>query len=175
MSKVKVGIIGCGNIAPGYVKGCRQFEILDVVACADVERDRARALAREHDLQAVTVPALLADPNISIIINLTVPAAHAEVSLAAIAAGKHVHSEKPLATTRAERTANPGGSPRAGRTRWLRPRHLSRRRLADLPPAAGRGAYWRARRGDGVHDGARRGVMAPQPGVFLSARRGSHV
>jgi len=99
--KLKVGIIGCGNIMGAYVKGCRAFEILEVAACADLVQDIAVARAAEFEIpRALTVEALLADPTIEIVINLTVPKAHAEVSLAAIAAGKHVHSEKPLAVTR---------------------------------------------------------------------------
>ncbi len=99
-NKVKVGIIGCGNISTQYVKGCRMFDILDLVACADIDLDKAKALADKFDLYASSVPDLLADPNIDIIINLTIPAVHAEVTLQAITAGKHVQSEKPLATTR---------------------------------------------------------------------------
>jgi len=100
--KVQVGIIGCGNIFNAYVKGCRAFPILDLVACADIDPARAEAKAAEHTLKALTVDQLLADPDIRIVVNLTIPAAHAEVSLAAIAAGKNVHSEKPFATTRAD-------------------------------------------------------------------------
>ncbi len=100
-SRVKVGIIGCGNISQTYVKGCRAFPILELAACADIDLSRAQALAKEHKIpKACTVEQLLADPDIQIDINLTVPNVHADVSLAAIAAGKHVHSEKPLATTR---------------------------------------------------------------------------
>ena len=99
--KVKVGIIGCGNIAPAYVRGCRQFSsILDLVACADINEASASAFAEQHDLNAMPVDDLLAADDIEIVINLTVPKVHAEVSLAIIAAGKHVHSEKPLAITR---------------------------------------------------------------------------
>lgn len=100
--RVQVGIIGCGNIFNAYVKGCRAFPILDLVACADIDAGRAEAKAAEHGLKALSVDALLADPDIRIVVNLTVPAAHAEVSLAAIAAGKNVYSEKPLATSRAD-------------------------------------------------------------------------
>jgi predicted dehydrogenase len=101
--KVKVGIVGCGNISAAYFKGCRAFPILDVVACADLDAGRARARAGEFGIPcACPVDDLLADPAIEIVVNLTVPRAHAAVSLAAIAAGKHVHSEKPLATTRAD-------------------------------------------------------------------------
>jgi predicted dehydrogenase len=102
MDKVKVGLIGCGNIAPQYVWGCRGFEVLDVVACADRVPEAAATLAEAHGLRALTVDALLAEPEIEIVVNLTVPAAHAEVSLAIIAAGKHVYSEKPLAVSLAD-------------------------------------------------------------------------
>jgi predicted dehydrogenase len=98
--KVQVGVIGCGNIFNAYVKGCRAFPILDLAACADIDPARAEAKAAEHGLQARSVAGLLADPDIRIVINLTVPAVHAEVSLAAIDAGKNVHSEKPFATER---------------------------------------------------------------------------
>lgn len=99
-ASVKVGIVGCGTISEAYVKGCRKFEILDLDACADIEYSRAEALAEQHDLRACTVDELYDDPDIQIIINLTIPSAHAEVTLAAISAGKHVYSEKPLAVTR---------------------------------------------------------------------------
>jgi predicted dehydrogenase len=97
---LNIGIIGCGNILPAYVKGCAQFDILNLVACADIDQMKADAAAEKFGIKAVSVDALLADPSIDLVINLTIPAAHAEVSLAAIAAGKHIHSEKPLAITR---------------------------------------------------------------------------
>ena len=99
---LKVGIIGCGNIFNAYVKGIRLFPILNLAACADIDRSRADAKAAEHGLQAMTVDALLADPTIQIVVNLTIPAVHAEVSLAAIEAGKNVHSEKPFAIVRSD-------------------------------------------------------------------------
>jgi len=100
MEKVKVGILGCGNIAPAYVKGCRAFEILEVVACADIEPAAAEKLAQEYGLRVLPVESLLANDEIQIVINLTIPAVHAQVSLSIIEAGKHVYSEKPLATVR---------------------------------------------------------------------------
>lgn len=99
-SKVNVGIIGCGNISDRYFQWCAKFDILNVTACADLDMSRAQAKAEQYHVRALTVDQLLADPEIQIIINLTIPQAHAEVDLAAIAAGKSVHSEKPLALTR---------------------------------------------------------------------------
>src|SRR5690606_336020 len=98
--KVKVGIIGCGNISPAYFNGCRAFDILDVVACADMDMERAAARAQEFGVRAMSVEELLADPEIEIVVNLTIPQAHAAVSLQAIEAGKNVHEEKPFALNR---------------------------------------------------------------------------
>ena len=100
VNKTRVGIIGCGNISNAYFKGCGAFEILEVVGCADIDLERAQAKAAEHGVKAYSVDEILADPSIDIIINLTIPAAHADVSLQAIDAGKHVHEEKPFALTR---------------------------------------------------------------------------
>lgn len=100
-NKVKVGIIGCGNISGAYLKYCKTFPILDVVAVSDIDMERAKAKAAEYHVpKAVTVDDLLADPEIEIVINLTVPLVHAMVSLEILEAGKHVYSEKPLATAR---------------------------------------------------------------------------
>ncbi|MDX2163182.1 MAG: Gfo/Idh/MocA family oxidoreductase [bacterium] len=99
VAKVTVGIIGVGNISPAYINGCRAFDILDLVACADLNIERAQAVAAEHNLRAMTVDELLADPAIQIVINLTIPAVHASVSQSILNAGKHVYSEKPLAVS----------------------------------------------------------------------------
>ena len=86
-----VGFIGVGNIAPQYIRGLALFpEAVKATACADIDMDRARAFAEANGLQAMTVEELLISPDIDIVLNLTIPAAHAEVSLTAIAAGKHV-------------------------------------------------------------------------------------
>ncbi len=102
VDKVKVGLMGVGNIAPQYIKWSRTFDILDVVACADLDPTRAKSFAEENDLRGLTVDEMLADPEIELIINLTVPLVHADVSTRILQAGKHVHSEKPLGVTRAE-------------------------------------------------------------------------
>jgi predicted dehydrogenase len=105
MDKVKTGIIGTGNIFGAYVKGCRSFDILDLVACADINPAAAEAKGAEFGVPVRSVDELLSDPEIKIVVNLTVPAVHADVSLRIIEAGKNVHSEKPLAVTRAEGVA----------------------------------------------------------------------
>ena len=96
-TRVAVGIIGCGNILPQYVKGIRAFQILDLVACADLMPDRAQAAAAEWQIpHAYTVDQLLADPTVQIVVNLTNPLAHAPIDRQILAAGKHLYSEKPL-------------------------------------------------------------------------------
>lgn len=100
MSNVKVGIIGCGNISSIYCQADQKFEGLEIHACADLDYSRAKARAVEFNIpKAYTVEQLLADPEIEIIINLTIPQAHAEVCIQALKAGKHVYVEKPLAIT----------------------------------------------------------------------------
>src|SRR5208283_1473177 len=96
MEKTRVGIIGCGNIAPAYFKGCGLFRILEAVACADINQEAARARADEFKVKAMSVDELISSPNIDLVINLTIPKVHAAVSRKALEAGKHVHSEKPL-------------------------------------------------------------------------------
>ncbi len=104
--KTPIGIIGCGNISSVYFKAPQIFDILQVVACADIDMERARSQAEKYGVPKVcTVEELLADPEIEIVVNLTVPNAHAEVALSAIAAGKAVYGEKPLATRRADGNA----------------------------------------------------------------------
>ena len=101
--KTPIGIIGCGNISTIYLKAPRLFDILQVVACADIDMERAQRQAEKYGVPKVcTVEELLADPEVEIVINLTIPNAHAEVALKAIAAGKAVYGEKPLATRRAD-------------------------------------------------------------------------
>lgn len=101
--KVKIGFIGCGDISRAYVKGCRAFDILDLTAVADLIPEKAESLAAQFQIpRAISVQELLADPEIDIVVNLTVPMVHAEVSRSIIQAGKHVYSEKPLAVDRAD-------------------------------------------------------------------------
>jgi len=101
--KMKIGIIGTGDIFKAYVTGCRRFDILEIASCADLFQEKAVQKASEFDIPwACGVDEMLADPEIDLIVNLTVPSAHAEVSLSILEAGKHLYSEKPLATNRAD-------------------------------------------------------------------------
>lgn len=110
MQTIKVGIIGCGNISGIYIKNLStMFKGVKLVACADIDLSRAQTKAAEvddagklkyPDLKAMTVDQLLADPEIKIVVNLTIPAAHHEVAKKAILAGKSCYNEKPLCQTR---------------------------------------------------------------------------
>jgi predicted dehydrogenase len=94
----KIGIIGCGNISDIYLQADNKFKILEIVACADLMPERAQAKAAKYNIPTACSPEeLLADPDIEIVVNLTIPQAHAEVALAAVEAGKSVYNEKPLA------------------------------------------------------------------------------
>jgi predicted dehydrogenase len=100
---MKLGIIGCGNISPAYFNGVKPYPFLEVAACADMDPARAQARAREFGVpRACTVDELLADPEIRIVVNLTIPAAHAGVNRKILEAGKVPHCEKPYASTLAD-------------------------------------------------------------------------
>ncbi|HJP30170.1 MAG TPA: Gfo/Idh/MocA family oxidoreductase [Candidatus Latescibacteria bacterium] len=101
--KVRIGLIGCGNISPQYIRWCRTFEIIDLVACADIDTDLAQARAEEFEVAGgCSVDELLADAGIEIVVNLTVPKVHASVNRQILEAGKHAHTEKPFAVDKAE-------------------------------------------------------------------------
>lgn len=102
MEKLKAGIIGTGNISGIYFQNGKRFESLEIVACADIDVDRAKAKAAEHGVKGYSVEEMLADPDIQLVINLTIPQAHAKVCIQALEAGKHVYVEKPLSATREE-------------------------------------------------------------------------
>jgi predicted dehydrogenase len=100
---LNVGIIGCGAIVAQYLKTLPSLPSVHLRAVADLDLSRAEAVAASQDgVRALTVEQLLADPGIDTVLNLTIPAAHAEVATRAIAAGKHVYGEKPLAANTSE-------------------------------------------------------------------------
>ncbi|GLQ53406.1 Gfo/Idh/MocA family protein [Devosia nitrariae] len=106
--RLGIGIIGTGNISSAYLKamlgrdGLPGFPVLDVKGLADMRPEIAEARAGEFGLRAMSIEAMLADPEVALIVNLTIPRAHVEVGLRALAAGKHVYSEKPLGVAFAE-------------------------------------------------------------------------
>ena len=102
MKKIQIGVIGCGNISDAYFKGAARSQFIQVKACADMRSEAAEQKAALYGFQALSIDALLADPEISIVVNLTIPMAHAPVSQQILKAGKHVYSEKPLSATFAE-------------------------------------------------------------------------
>ena len=118
MDKLGIGIIGCGNISTTYFSLAPMFKGIEVRACADVNMAAAKARAEEYGVQAQSVDDLLANPAVDVVINLTIPDAHFGVSKAALLAGKHVWSEKPLVLSMAEglelRTLAAAGGLRVG-------------------------------------------------------------
>jgi predicted dehydrogenase len=97
---LNVGIIGCGTIVGAYLATLPRLNAVKLVAAADIDPSRAEAVARQHKgVRALSVAELLADDGVDLVLNLTTPAAHADVALQAIGAGKSVYGEKPLAVT----------------------------------------------------------------------------
>lgn len=99
-ARTGVGIIGCGNISDVYAAKLSALPFVDLVACADVVPERAKELAEKHGISRSLEPdALIADDDVQVVVNLTIPAVHAPVSRQAVDAGKSVFCEKPLALT----------------------------------------------------------------------------
>ncbi|QFY60385.1 Gfo/Idh/MocA family oxidoreductase [Rhizobium grahamii] len=94
-----VGIIGCGNISTTYFSLAPLFKGLKIVACADLNMQAAEARAEEYGVKAQTIDELLANDEVDVVVNLTIPDAHFPVSKSILEAGKHVYSEKPLVLT----------------------------------------------------------------------------
>jgi predicted dehydrogenase len=97
-TSVGIGIVGAGVISEIYCKNLgATFENTKLVGIADMITDRAKARADEFGIEALTVEELMAHPDIELVVNLTIPAAHAEIGMMALQAGKSVYNEKPLA------------------------------------------------------------------------------
>ena len=99
MTDVNVGLVGCGKISGIYLDNAPRLDGVRFVACTDVDMARAQEVARDRGLRALSSEELVADPDVQVVLCLTPPDYHAEVMLQAIAAGKHVYTEKPLATS----------------------------------------------------------------------------
>ena len=99
---VGIGVIGCGNISMTYLRNAALFAGVELRACADISSDMSALRAKEYGIRAMEVDAMLADPEVELVLNLTIPAVHFDVTMSALSAGKHVFTEKPLATSAAE-------------------------------------------------------------------------
>jgi predicted dehydrogenase len=100
---LRLGVVGAGNISGQYSTSLARLPQLRVTAVCDLDRTRAEALAAQHEgARTVALPELLAADDVDLVLVLTLPATHADVARDALAAGKHVYVEKPLATSVAE-------------------------------------------------------------------------
>jgi predicted dehydrogenase len=97
---MRLGVVGCGWVSESYFESCAMHPEVQVVACADVDRVAAERQAEKFGVPRVLdTEALLTDPEVEMVVNLTPAVEHAEITMAAIAAGKHVYTEKPIAET----------------------------------------------------------------------------
>jgi len=101
-STLNIGVVGVGNISQQYFAQFPKLPNLTLTAVADLDRGRAAATAESQGVVSLSVDELLTDPRIDAVLNLTIPAAHTEIALRSLDAGKHVYGEKPLALATAE-------------------------------------------------------------------------
>jgi predicted dehydrogenase len=169
---VGIAVVGCGNISDQYLANLVRFPDVAVLACADLDRDRAAAQAAKYGiLHSGDLATVLAMPEVELVVNLTVPAVHASVALQAIRAGKHVYGEKPFALSVQEAQAVTA----AGTERGVQ--------LGNAPDTFLGAGLQTARRlieegrigtpSEGHLRLPRPGRLAPQPGVPLPGGRGT--
>ncbi|MEI6073031.1 MAG: Gfo/Idh/MocA family oxidoreductase [Verrucomicrobiae bacterium] len=103
MKKMKVGILGCGNISGIYAEAGKKFRNIEIAACADLDYSRAQALAEKYGIPSpMRVEQMLASAEIGLVVNLTIPSVHGQLGLEVLQNGKHLYNEKPLAPKRRE-------------------------------------------------------------------------
>jgi predicted dehydrogenase len=102
MTTARVGIIGCGNIAPMYLRTLKELGWVEIAGFTDGIASRADEFATEYGGRAMSLEDMLADQSIDAVVNLTPASAHASVTRLALLADKAVFSEKPLGTDFAE-------------------------------------------------------------------------
>ena len=125
-------MVGCGFISRIYFENSKRFNVFEITACADLDINRAKEKAMQYGiLKAYSTEELIADPDIDLVLNLTIPSVHAEVAINALKSGKHVYGEKPLAVTR-KRPTNYRNS-RRERPYVKCTRYIFRRRLYKQP------------------------------------------
>ena len=99
MNKIyKVGLIGCGHISETYFRAHEYFNNFKIIKCADIKESASKNCASLYNIESVSVDDLLADNQIEVVLNLTTPQAHYEVTKKTLLAGKHSYCEKPLST-----------------------------------------------------------------------------
>lgn len=98
----RIGLIGCGAVSHQYLPNLLRLPGLTVAAVSDIDPVVAGQVAEQYDVPAAAVDAVLDDPDIDIVVNLTPISFHVPVTRDALSAGKHVYSEKSLATTRTD-------------------------------------------------------------------------
>jgi predicted dehydrogenase len=154
--RVNVGVVGCGKISGAYFGGCGGFDIVRIIACADLDRAAAQQQAARFGVPKVCdVDELLADADVELVLNLTVPRAHAPINRAALQAGKHAYTEKPFAVTLDEARA------------VLELARASQRRVGSAPDTFLGGGIQTCRRL--IDDGA---IGAPVAAVAFTLGRG---
>src|SRR4051812_23424746 len=100
---VKIGLVGCGAISGAYLGMAKNFPIVQIAACADLNPECAKIQAEKYQIPKVTsVDDIFKDDSLEVILNLTVPKAHAPIAMRAIEAGRHTFAEKPLGINREE-------------------------------------------------------------------------
>ena len=115
MAPLGLAVVGCGTISEEYLRNLTAFPDLRVLCCADLDLERAKKQAAKYGVPAAgTLSEALEHDGVELVVNLTLPSAHAEVATAAIEAGKHVWNEKPLTTGPASGRALLQGAERAG-------------------------------------------------------------
>lgn len=96
-SPFRIGVVGCGSISGIYIQNLKRYRSTEVVACSDLETARAQDTARQFGIPyCLSTKELLTHPEVDLVLNLTIPNAHASIACAALEAGKHVYNEKPL-------------------------------------------------------------------------------
>ena len=97
MNKVfNIGLVGCGHISETYFRAEEYFNNIQIIKCADINNNAAEKCAKEHRIKSTNLNDIFKDDDIDIILNLTIPKAHFEISEKALLSGKHSYSEKPL-------------------------------------------------------------------------------
>jgi predicted dehydrogenase len=101
MKSFNVGVIGIGDISDKYIANLKQFDVVHLIACASRGREKAQAFADQFGIPRAYAcgQEVIDDPDVDIVLNLTPPSVHAQYNIAALRAGKHIYSEKPLAAT----------------------------------------------------------------------------